>query len=369
MSDRPDRPVLVLGGPRSEKVRQPLAAVGSPLLFYRWNGGTGFLATVAALLRRRPSAVLVDGSGYQALAGWLVSRVLRCGFIVRLRGDIWTESGDALRRLRGFEYLAKRVKFELGCYAIRRAAGIITVSHYLKDVVARACPQPPERIAHVPTPVDPRYVTNGAAPDAPPAALGLEPDQRMILTVTTFDHLQKAGALEIYLPYVREFLRRHDDVVYVVAGGGLHLEALRQRMAAGPHGDRIRVLGFVRDVQSLYRRALFLLHLSFLDALPSVVQEAKACGLPVIVNDAAGLPELVTHGRDGYIVRGRDGAALIAHMESLYADPELRRDLGRNARQDVLDRFQVSTIGAALRDAIGAILDGHDTQGVKPCRT
>ena len=359
--------ILCLGGPRSEKVRRPLVAVGRPILFYRPTRSLrGLCATAGRLLGRRPAVVLVDGSGYQAFVGWLLGRILRSCFIVRLRGDIWRESRETLHRLRGIRRLGKRLKFRLGCYAITRADGIISVSRYLNGVVERSCPQASDRLTWVPTPIDARYVDEGGdGGDGRPEAswwadqIGIDASKRVVLTVMTFDFLEKAMAVDRYLPRVCEFLRRHPDAVYVVAGDGVHLRQVRQQIDAAGMPDQIKTLGFVDNVQALYRRAVFLLYFSFLDALPSVVQEAKACALPVIVNDAAGLPELVTHGWDGYIVSSDDAPELGGYMDALYADPDLRRRLGANGRQDALDRFQEVTIGKRLQSAIDAMVDGR----------
>jgi glycosyltransferase involved in cell wall biosynthesis len=61
------------------------------------------------------------------------------------------------------------------------------------------------------------------------------------------------------------------------------------------------------------------------------VYEAMACGLPVITTGNAG--SIARDGLDGIIVEPDDDDALAAAMERLHADPGLRAEMGRNARE------------------------------------
>ena len=79
---------------------------------------------------------------------------------------------------------------------------------------------------------------------------------------------------------------------------------------------------------------------------PLVIQEALACGLPVIAPDAGGPRDLVTHGGTGFLLpetfdSGADevfGAALRAAVRILVDDPGLRIRCGAAARRSVLRR-------------------------------
>jgi glycosyltransferase involved in cell wall biosynthesis len=94
---------------------------------------------------------------------------------------------------------------------------------------------------------------------------------------------------------------------------------------------------------------------TLLEGMPLVVLEAMACGLPVIVTPN-GPGDIVRDGVDGYIVPARDEGAICDRLERLYADPELRADMGRNAsaraREFTWDAYaqRVLQVLAALAD-------------------
>jgi glycosyltransferase involved in cell wall biosynthesis len=60
---------------------------------------------------------------------------------------------------------------------------------------------------------------------------------------------------------------------------------------------------------------------------------------PVIACGTGGVPEIITHGRDGWLVEERSEEAVAAAISTLLDDGELRRQLGTRARETVRSRF------------------------------
>ncbi len=71
---------------------------------------------------------------------------------------------------------------------------------------------------------------------------------------------------------------------------------------------------------------------SLYDNYPLTCLEAMACGKPVVVSDAGGLPEMVRDGDTGLVFPAGDAQALAASTARLCAQPALGAQLGRNAR-------------------------------------
>jgi glycosyltransferase involved in cell wall biosynthesis len=72
------------------------------------------------------------------------------------------------------------------------------------------------------------------------------------------------------------------------------------------------------------------------DAYGHVVQEAMACGLPVVSTTAAGdITDRVIDGRTGFLVPPKDAAAFADTMGRLARDPTLRVELGAAGRQRI----------------------------------
>jgi glycosyltransferase involved in cell wall biosynthesis len=64
-----------------------------------------------------------------------------------------------------------------------------------------------------------------------------------------------------------------------------------------------------------------------------VVQEAMACGLPVVVSRRVGAADYLRHGWNGFLFD--DDADGLEHLRALRRDPALRERVGRAARRTV----------------------------------
>jgi colanic acid/amylovoran biosynthesis glycosyltransferase len=85
------------------------------------------------------------------------------------------------------------------------------------------------------------------------------------------------------------------------------------------------------------------------DALPTVLLEAMAAGLPVISTDVVGIPEILGGGDCGLLVAQKDPEALAKAMAGLLRNPSLRRDLSRCGREKVEKDFDIRRNVSRLR--------------------
>ena len=115
------------------------------------------------------------------------------------------------------------------------------------------------------------------------------------------------------------------------------------------------VTGFVNQeaIPSLYAMSdVFVLPSSF-DPRATVVNEAMACGLPVIVTDRCGpAGDIVRHGQNGFVFGFGDVDALAAHLDALAGDPALRARMSAWSREIISGwdyRAGVEGVKQALR--------------------
>ncbi|HLZ20764.1 MAG TPA: glycosyltransferase family 4 protein [Ktedonobacterales bacterium] len=76
--------------------------------------------------------------------------------------------------------------------------------------------------------------------------------------------------------------------------------------------------------------------------------EAMAAGLPVITTPVGGIPEIITDGVTGLLVRPNDGEKLRGAIEALVADPERRERMGMAGRLVAVERFNAQRNVAQL---------------------
>jgi len=88
---------------------------------------------------------------------------------------------------------------------------------------------------------------------------------------------------------------------------------------------------------------LFLLP-SLWEGLPNALLEAMACGLCCLASDAGGIPEVISHGQDGFLLpRSQLSYLGVAIQEFFQLPPEQKSAIGRRARQKILANFSFQT--------------------------
>ena len=84
--------------------------------------------------------------------------------------------------------------------------------------------------------------------------------------------------------------------------------------------------------------------------------EAACLGLPVICSDVYGLKDTIIEGETGLRCKVRDSKSLEEAMAILYDNPVLRREMGKNGRQRILNEFSGEKIVRAWIDFYNEIL-------------
>lgn len=82
------------------------------------------------------------------------------------------------------------------------------------------------------------------------------------------------------------------------------------------------------------------------EGVPRGLLEASAVGRPLVATDNRGCREIVRPGENGYLVPIGDAHALNAALRALIDDPELRRKMGRRAREIVEAEFSIDRVAA-----------------------
>lgn len=99
--------------------------------------------------------------------------------------------------------------------------------------------------------------------------------------------------------------------------------------------ESVKFLGWVDDMADLYRRASVFAFPSIEEGSALVSYEAMASGLPSVVTPNVG--SLVKDDQHGIVAEPRDVDAIVDSLEKLASHPELRRRMGRAARETVVD--------------------------------
>jgi glycosyltransferase involved in cell wall biosynthesis len=287
------------------------------------------LVPLAALGLRRTVAERLRARRYDALhVHWLVpnaalvfdlARAHALPLVISLHGsDVFLAERSLPARL-------------LAGGALRQAGAVSACSSDLRSR-ALALGAPPRRTRTVPYGVDATAFSPGASGAGVRERFGIPANAFLVLGVGRlvekkgFRVLIDAAAMlpgaHVLLAgdgSLREELRRHAEALRapVTFAGALGRDLMPGAFAAAD----------VVAVPSVVDRS------GNVDGLPNALLEALAAGRPIVASAVAGIPDVVSDGRNGLLVKAGDAAALAAALRRLKDDAEARGALAAAARR------------------------------------
>jgi glycosyltransferase involved in cell wall biosynthesis len=222
---------------------------------------------------------------------------------------------------------------------------LICNSATLQRVLTRRCGVPETRVTTILNGVDTDYFR--PAPKAP------QPYPAVALCVARMapdkdhDTLIRAFGLTV---------GEHPEAELWLVGEGFLLPKVRRLAQATLPPGSFRFIPPQADLRPLFRQAGLLVLSSRTEAMPNVVLEAMAAGLPVAATAVGGVPEMVTPARTGWLAPPGDAPALAAVISRLLENPEKCRAWGRAGRERALKDFSLKTMTGRYEAVLDRLL-------------
>lgn len=131
---------------------------------------------------------------------------------------------------------------------------------------------------------------------------------------------------------------KRPDAVFLIAGEGPEGPRLLDSVKKMGLLGKVLLIGQRPDPVPLLKSLDIFALSSWGEGMGSVLLEASACGIPIAVTAAGGIPEILEDGRAGLLSPVRDPEALAANILRLMDDPALGRRLAEEAKSR-LPRF------------------------------
>lgn len=193
--------------------------------------------------------------------------------------------------------------------------------------------------------------------------------------IGVFGRVRPSKGTDLYIEALCRVLPARPGWHAVVIGDTLpqhqaFAKGLRERVAQAGLADRIHFIGKVEDFAEIphwYRSLSLVVCPSREEGFGLTSLEAMASGCPVVVSEAGAYPEIVTAGKEGWVVPCGEVEPMAAAIEDATADIGRLRELGRQAHATVQQRFRIANEAAGIEavyrdlfDRFGQPLAGGD---------
>ncbi len=217
------------------------------------------------------------------------------------------------------DHLSQKTPLWIEMFARRQADELIVHSRQLRDLVVREILGRSDRISIIP------HIQIGA--ESGPSEVREE--QNLILF---FGRIWEYKGLEYLIRAEPLISSRVPDVRILIAGQGEDFSRYARMMT---HPERFIVHNeYIPEEQAAeYFRRASVVVLPYIEASQSgVIPFAYSAAKPVVATSVGGLPEMVEHGRTGYIVAPRNEMQLAEAITRLLLDRRLRQQMGASGK-------------------------------------
>jgi len=231
--------------------------------------------------------------------------------------------------------------------------GIVTTAEAIRQRMIEVNGFDPERVVSIPTGVDLDEFDPGLDPGPIREELGLGPTDRVAAMVAV---LRSWKRHEIFLEAAALLARTRPELRFLVVGEGPRRPNIEARIAELGLRDRVVMTGHRTDVPRILAVSdICVLTSESSEGVPQSVLQYQAMARPVAATAVGGIPEIIEAGRTGLLCPPNDPQALAAAMGRILDDPELARDLGRNARRMVEAKHSLEAMAEATLGFYGKI--------------
>lgn len=150
-----------------------------------------------------------------------------------------------------------------------------------------------------------------------------------------------------------QVVAKHPDWELRIFGGGSRKEELQQQIQELGIGSSFRLMGYTDQLAAEMAKGSFFVMSSRFEGFPMVLLEAMHCGLPIVSFDCPNGPrDLITHGKDGFLVPDADVEALAAAMIEMIELGDARRSSFGQAALEKSRLYEMPAIAARWEELL-----------------
>ncbi|MCF8094819.1 MAG: glycosyltransferase family 4 protein [Desulfobacteraceae bacterium] len=162
--------------------------------------------------------------------------------------------------------------------------------------------------------------------------------------VTTVANMRPRKGIQFFIEAMNNLPVQIAKKTHFLIVGKMDEKALRKSLnKLGQNTSRVHLTGFRKDAAAISGSSdVYVLPAIKREGLPKTVIEAMAYGVPPVVTNTGGSPELIEDGKSGIVIPPGDPGAIAGAVKILYENSEQRKKMGQEARKQLNEKFHVN---------------------------
>ncbi|MFJ8065121.1 N-acetyl-alpha-D-glucosaminyl L-malate synthase BshA [Psychrobacillus sp. NPDC096426] len=170
--------------------------------------------------------------------------------------------------------------------------------------------------------------------------LGIAPNEKVVIHVSNFRKVKRVP--DIVKSF--ELIRKEVPAKLLLVGDGPEKHPVMEYVKGTSFERDVLFLGKQENLSELYSISDLMLLLSQKESFGLVLLEAMACEVPCIGTNVGGIPEVIMHGENGYLVELGDIEKVGEYGIQLLQDPTLHKQMVETSLKFIEERFSSKKI-------------------------
>jgi len=169
--------------------------------------------------------------------------------------------------------------------------------------------------------------------------------------------LSKEKGVMNFVKAIPLILKCRNDVEFLIGGDGQLLNNLMEELKRNGCSEKTTFTGWIpHDKLPDYLSKLKLLVLpSYSEGIPGIVQEAMACGTPVLATPVGGVPDLIKDGETGFILENNSPECIADSVIKVLNSKDLEK-IVKNARKLIEEEYAYEPMVRKCRNALSILM-------------
>jgi glycosyltransferase involved in cell wall biosynthesis len=163
------------------------------------------------------------------------------------------------------------------------------------------------------------------------------------IVIGTIKWLEEIYGIKYLIEAFNIIVKKHSDkkLKLLIVGSGSKEEEYKQMVEDYHIEHLVEFTGAVSSVETVkyHQQISIFVALSLQESFGVAILEAAACGVPAVVSNVGGLPEVVDNGKTGFVVKSKNSKQAAGAISKLIMSPELYSEFSNNAREFVVKSY------------------------------
>jgi len=157
--------------------------------------------------------------------------------------------------------------------------------------------------------------------------------------IATAARLDPIKNISMMIRAMKKVVKIVSDCKLIIMGDGVEYQKLSSEIGDNGLSNYVYLLGYRNDVNEIFLASDLFLLSSFTEGTSVTLLEAMNAGLPAVVTNVGGNPEILKNGETGFLVESDDALGMAEKILFFYRNRDIAINFGKAGQKRVRERF------------------------------